>query len=45
MKSTDGLYALRLPIDLILEGSIERGNLKNIRDWKGHIFWCEELGF
>jgi hypothetical protein len=44
MKSTDGLYALRLPIDFILEGSIERGNLRNIGSSKRHIFWCEELG-
>ena len=44
MKLIDGLYVLGLPIDFILEGSIERGNLKNIRNWKGHIFWCEELG-
>jgi hypothetical protein len=44
MKSTDGLYVLKLPIDFMLERSIEGGNLKNIRNWKRHIFWCEELG-
>jgi hypothetical protein len=44
MKSTDGLNVLGLPIDFMFDPSIERGNLKNIRNWKGHIFWCEELG-
>ena len=44
MKSTDGLYVFRLPIDFMLERSIERGNLRNTGNWKRHIFWCEELG-
>jgi hypothetical protein len=44
MKSTDGLYVLRLPTDFVLKRSIERGNLKNIRNWKRHILLCEELG-
>jgi hypothetical protein len=44
MKSTDGLYVLRLPDDFMLERLIERGNLRNIGNWKRHIFWCEELG-
>jgi len=44
MKSTDGLYDFRLPIDFMLERSIERGNLRNTGNWKRHIFWCEELG-
>jgi hypothetical protein len=34
MKSTDGLYVLRLSIDFVLKRSIERRNLKNIRNWK-----------
>jgi len=32
MKSTGGLYVLRLPIDFMVERSIERGKLKNIRN-------------
>jgi hypothetical protein len=44
MKLIDGLYVLELPIGFMLDPSIERGNLKNIRNWKRHIFWSEELG-
>jgi hypothetical protein len=44
MKSTDGLYVLRFPVDFMFELSIDRGNLKNIRSWKRHIYRCEELG-
>ena len=43
-NSTDGLYVLKLPVDSILKRLVVRGNLKNIRDWKRHILWCEELG-
>ena len=34
MKSTDGLYVLRPPIEFMLERSIDGGNLKSIRNWK-----------
>ena len=37
-------YVLRLLVEFMLNRSVVRGNLKNIRKWKKQIYWSEEFG-
>ena len=38
------VLCLRFLIDFMLNRSVVRGNLKNIRKWKRQIYWSEEFG-